>query len=553
MNEIGNKLFIESTGDPFADVGGFVIQHLQEKNPDKSIIQLIEEATNIYVKRWDNNLHSFFLNSTITHNSNKGQKGIDKTISFYKGLLEGKDAEEGYCRITGQKGQVFHGARDNHIMSGSATLVNFHHGFESGIRLSKEALIRIFFVPLGVEQLGDKVALLISNNEDVTRYFVRKNVNNNFRDLASGISKSILRSEFSNPANALFDYAKECIENVKSATYEKETDRSRTYNITLNLFHFTNYSSSVNINLYSIPETVFSFYRYCLDNHKKEWFAFTNANYRKFENYDAAKFDEKSETYSEKVNETVLIPQAIVKELQKFERLNFNLSIVGEKTIQEKSKQDKNKLITTSYYVFNKTEFEYWKQSKIYKEWKEKNEHFEIGNKILKENMILIYKKENFIKKWINLIYQKLLTNKSILKNILKWNERFPFNFQITKIYQINIRNMNNETIKQIENIAGYMIVDVNNVKKNIRSIKTNKYSELRSFLIRQIEKNYKQGNEKLISLNDYVKFLFPEGRNWSEIRDLLLICIYQKLHENNISIYEEGEENEIEETPIVQ
>src|SRR4051812_34978401 len=98
--------FTHPTGDPFADIGGLVIEYLREKRPGHSMMELIEEAANIYVKRWDNNLHAFFLNSTITHNSNKGQKGIDKTIAFYKGLFEGESAEHGFCRITGQAGKV---------------------------------------------------------------------------------------------------------------------------------------------------------------------------------------------------------------------------------------------------------------------------------------------------------------------------------------------------------------------------------------------------------------------------------------------------------------
>ena len=100
------EIIFQRTGDPFTDTGTMVIEYLQEKNPDKSILQLIEMATDIYVKQWDNNLHTFFLNSSITHNSNKGQKGINKTIALYKGFLEGKEAngkqaEEGFCRITG--------------------------------------------------------------------------------------------------------------------------------------------------------------------------------------------------------------------------------------------------------------------------------------------------------------------------------------------------------------------------------------------------------------------------------------------------------------------
>jgi CRISPR-associated protein Cst1 len=231
----GTNWLTQPTGDPFTDIGGLVIEYLQEKSPEKSIIHLIEEAANIYVHKWENNLHSFFLNSTITHNSNKGQKGYDKTIAYYKNLINGTGGLDGYCRITGQKTKVYSAARDNHIMSGSATLINFHHGFESGLQLSKEALIRIFFVPLGVEQLGDKVAALISNNISITRFFVRKNVDENFRALGNNISKSILRSDFSNPVNAIFDYARQCIDGVKTATYDEENEISHTKGVTLNL------------------------------------------------------------------------------------------------------------------------------------------------------------------------------------------------------------------------------------------------------------------------------------------------------------------------------
>lgn len=552
MNETINY-FTEITGDPFADIGGLVIEYLQEKKPEKTILELIKEATAIYVNKWDNNLHSFFLNSTITHNSNKGQKGIDKTISFYKNVIEGVGGEDGFCRITGKQGKVFSAARDNHIMSGSATLINFHHGFESGIKLSAEALVRIFFVPLGVEQLGDKVAVLVSNNEDVTRFFVKKNVDNNLRALGSNISKSILRSDFSNPANAIFDYANQCINNTLTATTNEETGLSNTNGVILSLYHFTNFGAKPTIELLTLPSTVFSFYAHCLIHYKKDWLSFLNSNYRKFENYIGTSYDLISEIYTEKSSEIILIPKEKVRELQKFDSLNFSLSIAEEKRIEEKLKDKKGIKNELEYYAFSKGEFDYWRQSKFFKEWKKENESFELGNKLLKETLILKYKREDYCKKWINIIYNKLLIGKSILSNILKWNEKVSFDFQITKLYQINIRGMNSETLKQIEKIADYIIKDTENIKKSIRSIKTNRYGELRSFLLRQIEKNYKEKNDKLISLDNYVKYLFPEGRNWSEIRDLLLICIYQKLHENNISIYEGEPEDSETEVPIIE
>jgi CRISPR-associated protein Cst1 len=453
MNEKINY-FTEITGDPFADIGGLVIEYLQEKKPEKTILELIKEATAIYVNKWDNNLHSFFLNSTITHNSNKGQKGIDKTISFYKNVIEGVGGEDGFCRITGKQGKVFSAARDNHIMSGSATLINFHHGFESGIKLSAEALVRIFFVPLGVEQLGDKVAVLVSNNEDVTRFFVKKNVDNNLRALGSNISKSILRSDFSNPINAIFDYASQCIENVKAATYDKDSDTSNTIGVTLNLYHFTNFGASPTINILTLPATVFAFYAYCLTYHKKDWQNFILRQYTnsKFKN---AEYDSSSGTW------------------------NNNNESVGY----------------------------------------------------------------NSFKVWRNKVYEALLNgNYNIVrKAFLKHSKAFAFNFKIVEQYQINIQNMDKRTLTKLKELADFIVTDrsEDEIKRSITRLNGEKSSSgLRRFMLKLADKNYAEGKENpLFSLEEYANYLFPDGTYWGEIRDLLLIAIYQKLHETNKKI----------------
>ena len=58
------------------------------------------------------------------------------------------------------------------------------------------------------------------------------------------------------------------------------------------------------------------------------------------------------------------------------------------------------------------------------------------------------------------------------------------------------------------------------------------------------IEKNYAIGNdEAIVTVEDYTDYLFPENRSWMETRDVLLIYIYQKLHEKNIKV--EIEEND--------
>jgi CRISPR-associated protein Cst1 len=450
----------EPTGDPFVDIGGFVIEYLQEKWPDKSIMDLIKEIAHIYVNNWDNNLHLFFLNSTITHNSNKGQKGIEKTLAYYNGLIEEKNAMDGFCRITGQKGKVFSAGRDNHIMSGSGTLINFHHGFESGIMLSKEALIRMLFVPLGVEQLGDKVAIVFSNSQDINRYFVKKYLEQNLKDISAGISKSILKSDFSNPANALFDYANQCIENIKSATVDKETGKSNTKGVILNLFHFTNFGAKPTIDLYALPATVFSFNAACMLYYKNEWLNFVYHYYSnsKFKNteYDA----------------------------------NLNCRIDSKEM--------------ADYQIY---------------------------------------------KTWRNKIFDYLLNDKSLLSLFLQHGKCYLFNFEIVELYQINIKNMNRKTLDKIKELANFIVDNRSDdeIKKSMTRLNGAKnISDLRGFFIRLLDKNYNERkSEPLFSLDEYVEYLFPDGCYWSEIRDLLLIAIYQKLHETDKRVALELTEDE--------
>lgn len=448
------------TGDPFADIGGIVIEYLQARKPDRSIMALIEEVTKIYVNKWDSNLHSFFLNSTITHNSNKGQKGIDKTLAYFKGLLEGKDAVEGFCRITGRKGQVFSAGRDNHIMSGSGTLINFHHGFEKGIMLSKEVLIRMLFVPLGVELLGDRVALVYSNNEKVTRRLIQKNINNNIRALSSGISKSILKSDFFNPDNALFDYANECIEDIKSEMVNEEYDRSDIDDITLNLYHFTNFGAKPTISLYTLPATVFSFYAYCLINYKREWKSFVYSNYAtsKFKN---AKYDDSSSKW-------------------------------------ENSKE------SVDYSTF---------------------------------------------KSWSNKVFYRLLKNKSLLPLFFNYVRKCSFNFKIVELYQINIRNMDKKALEKIKELADFIVNNRGNdeIEKILVQLrKAKKNNEMKNFIVKLVVKNYAEENQNpLFSVDEYVEYLFPDGGYWTDVRYILLIAVYQKLHEANKYVPMEEEETE--------
>lgn len=459
--KISTDWLVRPTGDPFVDVGGLVIKYLKTQNDlkDRSVLGLIEYVAKIYVNDWGGKLNAFFLNSTITQPAFKGERKIKETLNYYKNLVEETaNFKIGYCRILGEKTKLFSAGRDNHILSGSGTFINFHHSFESGIYLSKESIIRIFFAPLGLIQLSDKVALIFSNDLSVTEYFVVSNVANNLNNIGTGKTEGVLKSAFNNPANALFEFARDVISNIKNAV-----DNSR--GVTLNLYHFTNFGASPTVDLYTLPATVFMFYAICVTSYelKEDWQKFVHAHYRS----------------------------------TKFKNGRFN------------------------------AENDQWENTK--------------------ENLSYLD-----YRSWRNIVYDKLLKDQFIFsdRQIQRWIKQHPFNFRIVELYQIHIRHMEKRTIDKIIELAEFIVADRSDdfIKRSITRLSgANVNHKVRRHLLQLVEHGYKEHREQpILTLEEYVEYLFPDGANWREIRDLLLIAIYQKMHEYKIytdTTLEEAEE----------
>ena len=441
------------TGDPFADTGGYVIQYLwKHVYPDKDIDELIEFVTKIYVNDWDAKLNTFFLNSKITQPAFKGNRKIEETHNYFNSLInETVDNNIGFCRISGKKTKLFPAGRDNSLMSGSGTFINFHHGFENGIKLSKEIIIRMYFVPLGSILLSGRIALIKSNDDTLSYFYVENNIRENLKNISIGIKEGILKSEFKNSANALFDFVNKVISQKRS--YQNYDGFA-----SLSLYHFTNFGASPEIDIYQLPATVFGFYSFChKNNYRVDWLYFIRSHYTNSKNKNAV-YNRKSE--------------------------NFEI---------EKGGKIKN------------IEFDEYKT-------------------------------------WTNWIYIKLLNSKSIVPEFLRWSKKGnKLNFDIVRIYQQNIRNMKKETVNKILELADFIIKDrsEDEIKKMMTKLNgASKAFELRRFFLSLIEQNYANENEKpIITVKDYTDYLFSDTGNANEIRDVLLIAIYQKMHDLNMKI----------------
>ena len=275
------------------------------------------------------------------------------------------------------------------------------------------------------------------------------------------ISEGVLKHDITIPSNALFDFARNWIANLQDLCKYDENDflmpKEQT---TINLFHFTNFAAAPDIQLVSLPASVFEFYTFCQGRKvKKAWSQFIGAHYTNSK-YAKAKFDNETQSW--------------------------------------------------------KTE----KDSLEYEDYKN----------------------------WRNRVLDNLLQDKPITRLFAFWakNHRLPFSI-ITK-YLTTVRNMDKRTVDKILYLAEYVVGhDPDFISKTIKYLDScrNAHS-LRRVIAKWNGDAVKAGNEPLVRVQEYVNYLFADGSSWSEIRDVLIIAIYEKSYDKGKTIDAELNENEI-------
>ena len=535
------------TGDPFADAGGFAIEYLSEKFPEKDILELIDYITKIYIEKWSGQLNAYFLNSTITQPAFSGRQEII-TKNYFNVLVNDETKELGsailqflsktnswkittqlgeshYCRLTGRSTKVYSSGRDNYILSGSGTFINFHHYFDSGIFVSKEIIIRMFFVPFGTIFLNNKVALIHSHNTDISKFFVEENCKQNLSDIGKGIGKRPLLSEFKNPTNLVFAFLKNFVTEIQLKTVAKDS--------AFTLYYFSNLGNSPEIELFSLPSKVFKLYWTCLNlKFKDHWLQFVNAHYKKYQNYKS-QYLEVSSRYKEKAKVAYTLQKETYVYLNQNKIGGFNLS-----PLHPVDSSYPEKVILDSFEV------ERWKKTSDFKKLSESEEYKNSLGKQINlqkiQDVEIEYSPSHVNRSWSNTIFERLIKDKPLAPYFLRWSRKHPFNFEIVSIYQHNITGMKKETIIKIKELAAFLVreEDADKIKKRIKALDGAKNaSALRRFILKDVvAANYVAMNENpIVTVEDYVNYLFPDGSYWAEIRDILLIAIYQELHERDL------------------
>lgn len=461
------------SGDPFADVGAAVLQQLLKQRPDWTERDAVAAATDWYVREWQGKLHGFFLNSGITNPSNKG-KEVERTLEYYGALLADEDTQaKGWCRVSGVYEPLFSAGRENLILGGSGTFLNFHHGLDRGLQVGRTALLHIFFSPLGCLQVGDKAALVHSNKPEVTALLAAKNLLENRKPSRIAVEPGLAKSTLGNPANALFAYVDDVL-NEKEG-YEAEQEETDT---SLTLYHFTNFGAKPEVVLYHLSAAVFEFYREMLSGYKRPWQWFVRAHYRN------SKF---SGAQAGPDSTALLLPG--------------------------KAKAAPTAVEPSTY------------------------------------------------RGWNNAVYLRLLQGQRLLPLMRDWAYRLwrhwpgqpAFPYELTCVYCETLLDMHPETLNLIERLATHVATEldesaIKRTRNHLSTIRT--AAELRLLLVRLQRGNYERNApDALVTLDTFVRYLFPEGTSWREVRDLLLISLYEQLHKQGKHL--EPAEGELEDAAL--
>lgn len=457
------------SGDPFADVGASVLQKLLAQHPDWQEKDALKRATDVYVQDWQGKLHAFFLNSGITNPANKG-KEVERTLEYYEALLEEDTTrEKGWCRVSGQYEPLFPAGRENQVLAGSGTFLNFNHGLEQGLRLGRSALLSMYFAPLGCIEVGGNPALVHSSRPEITAFLAARNLQENLRPTSAELKPGLAKSSRGNEANALFGYVDAILEDVKRQASKLGEGPAPA----LTLYNFTNFGAKPDVVLYHLSAAIFDFYQQVVSFYKEPWTWFVRAHYR-------------------------------------------NGKFKGAR-----ARPDSTALLVPG-----------------------------------KPNEAPMVIEPGTYQAWYNPVYNYLLAGRSLLEMIKDWCRHHRFPFDLTAYYCEKILNMDYKTLQMIAHVARHIAAepDVSLVKRTINRLTTaRRGSEVRLFFVGLQRRNYdsnKDATEPLLRLNDYVQYLFPDGTSWREIRDLLLIALYEQLHDNNRRIELDAE---IEETPAFE
>lgn len=274
------EIYFALTGNPFVDAGIYAISYWVKKEIEdiqkEDLRTAIQEITDLYLTpQWQKNMQSIFPNSKLINPAVKDK--YNAYLSFLEELLDQLEplGEQGGCIGCGRK-KAIELTKTQAPLTGSGKLVNFFSYGIGGADYCAACALATQFSPLVYYNGGGRFYLVHASSPVFMDNWAYKCVQHVRQYNAAGIFDEGYR----NPTNSIFHITETVI---KSARELKEHTQVDVYN-------FTNYNQGPELDIISLPTSVFSFLVKIQD--KKLWNAWAEVKNRGFVIKNEEKYDE---------------------------------------------------------------------------------------------------------------------------------------------------------------------------------------------------------------------------------------------------------------------
>ena len=255
---MSNNLGITITGNPFVDLGIYALA--TKLNKDISEITIddlnneVEYISKLYTnKSWKKNMHTIFPNSILVNPASTNDPKLNEKYLHNLNQLIGSIEpiqESGSCMGCGRRnpGSVF--GKDAIPLTGSKSLINYFSFANSGADYCSLCALLIQFSPLAMYRCGGKMIVLHSDSHKVMKFWSAKALDDINVQVASGEFSGCYSNGITRPTNAIFNIISQVIGQGR---------KWRRENPSFNFYYFTNFNQGAELEIYSLPNGVFSF------------------------------------------------------------------------------------------------------------------------------------------------------------------------------------------------------------------------------------------------------------------------------------------------------
>jgi CRISPR-associated protein Cst1 len=187
--------FSKSVGDPMVEIGRLGLIEFCKKDKFDSFEELnkeIEKLFNIYTFKTSGRIGQVFSsNSKFTHNSTGKDlnERLKQALELYNGLI--KESYSGYCLSCGKKDNLCSVSKTIFPLTTGNSNANFTSNFSNQFLMCKVCMSSLFFAPINMQKISGRMGFMISNNEEINKFWSEENIDELKGNLSKGLDSLV--------------------------------------------------------------------------------------------------------------------------------------------------------------------------------------------------------------------------------------------------------------------------------------------------------------------------------------------------------------------------